>query len=348
MKALLLSALILVTHFFAQVAMGQICKGSLNELVDYESLSANHLDALKVQFGDPTLGPDNAEAVIVEFIDYACPFCRNMAHDIIQLSETHPNLQIIFKEFPIKSEHASALAARASLAAYRQSNWKSFHLALMQSPPNMSIEEAIVYSANMANIDLDQLGIDIHSSEIEAIIARNCKLANDIGISATPTTFIWGIVYEGQIEDSMLNLLATLAVDTNNFAAKKELYDEMIKEYPPEEYNYPDYFMKILKKIKDTTQQEIETMISEFDSHKNKLTKKNRKITKGIEELTNWWVNTKIFLGWGEAEQSALTQLRMEHKVIQEELRMIESNHEETVGWWFDLSYIIKQKNGNS
>ena len=78
------------------------------------------------------MGPADAKVVIVEFIDYACPYCRKIAPDVLRLAKDNPDIRIVFKEFPFLGD-SSIRAARASLAAYRQGNWGAFHAELMNS-----------------------------------------------------------------------------------------------------------------------------------------------------------------------------------------------------------------------
>ena len=249
MKKVLLSSLVFAAGLVAGGAEALICEKTPNQLAEYEALTAKQKQALGPQPGDPTLGPDEARGVIVEFIDYACPYCRRMAGDVVRLTETHPEVQIVFKEYPIISDHASGLAARASVATAGDSRWKAFHAGLMGSTPGVGIEEAILEAADAAGIDADQLEEGMFSAQTEATIQRGCRLAHELGVSATPTFVVWGLVVEGALPATMLQPLATLTLEPRDLAAQKELYTAMVQAYDPDEYRYPDHFIKMLRKI---------------------------------------------------------------------------------------------------
>ena len=102
--------------------------------------------------GDPALGPPDAEIVIFEFIDYACPYCRKLAPAVLRLAKDNPDIRIVFKEFPFLG-YPSEQAARASIAAFRQGNWSTFHGALMGSEVGLTIDEAIAKAAKAAHLD---------------------------------------------------------------------------------------------------------------------------------------------------------------------------------------------------
>ena len=144
-----------------------------------------HWDMVRKNPGDPSLGPDNAKIVIVEFIDYGCPYCRKMAPDILKLHERNPDVQIVFKEFPILGP-ASEQAARASLAAARQEGWLAFHASLMASRTGLTIDESIREAALDANLDLDRLYTDMENPEIATIVDRNTRLGELLKVKGTP------------------------------------------------------------------------------------------------------------------------------------------------------------------
>ncbi|RME26251.1 MAG: hypothetical protein D6806_06585 [Deltaproteobacteria bacterium] len=65
-------------------------------------------------------GPAGAPVVVVEFLDFECPFCSRIApviHDVIKAAGGKAKLY--WKMFPLKSHPHSVLAARACVAASR-------------------------------------------------------------------------------------------------------------------------------------------------------------------------------------------------------------------------------------
>lgn len=147
-----------------------------------------HWQELTASAGDPALGAsaEAARATLIEFIDYACRYCRRAAPFVLSLTDEYPHLRVVFKEFPILGE-ASYEAARASVAAARQPGWRTFHEALMVPPYGLSVDDAIHRAAVMAGLDLERLASDMRSAHTQGVIERTLQLARSLGINATPT-----------------------------------------------------------------------------------------------------------------------------------------------------------------
>lgn len=79
-----------------------------------------HADALLNTLQTPTVGPKDAKVAVIEFFDYNCHFCSKMAPVMEKIVDANPNIQHIFKEFPIFGERweASQYAAEMGIAAY--------------------------------------------------------------------------------------------------------------------------------------------------------------------------------------------------------------------------------------
>lgn len=180
-------------------------EGALTALVDESAVRLAWRDLQRLP-GDPALGAADAEITVVEFIDYACPYCRRMAGDVLELVDAYPGIQVIFKEFPILGE-ASKLAAHASIAAARQQGWRTFHAALMGSAQSLTVEEAILAAAETAALDLDLFENDRLDPATAAIVERNRDLASRLGINTTPSIVIAGKVIRGAVSLDCLRLM---------------------------------------------------------------------------------------------------------------------------------------------
>lgn len=75
---------------------------------------------------DPFLGNQDANLVIVEFIDFKCPICKGQYSEIEQLiSKYGYKIKLIIRDFPMESVHpgATRLAAVASCAHEQGAFW---------------------------------------------------------------------------------------------------------------------------------------------------------------------------------------------------------------------------------
>jgi protein-disulfide isomerase len=146
---------------------------------------ASHADEI---FNDPKApvgGNAAGDAVLVEFFDYNCPYCKKAAPVVDQLIQSDPKAKIVYKEFPILGP-GSVFAARAALASQKQRKYLAFHEALYASHGPITEASALEVAKNVG-IDVDQLKKDMADPAIDEAIKRNLALADALRISGTPT-----------------------------------------------------------------------------------------------------------------------------------------------------------------
>ncbi len=74
---------------------------------------------------DPIAGNPNGTVTIVEFFDYQCSHCVDMAPVLMEAIKTAPNLRIVFKEFPIRGPMSEFASPLRSLPTCRANMWHS-------------------------------------------------------------------------------------------------------------------------------------------------------------------------------------------------------------------------------
>jgi protein-disulfide isomerase len=96
-----------------------------------EAAIAANFAALYENEDDYSVGPADAEIVVVEFFDYRCGWCKRSVDWVRALPETHDGkVRVVFKELPIFGG-ISETASLAALAAGKQGKYTEFHMALM-------------------------------------------------------------------------------------------------------------------------------------------------------------------------------------------------------------------------
>lgn len=138
-------------------------------------------------FRDPAspLGGNPAgDVTLVEFFDYNCPYCRQVASVMNDAEAADPQLRIVYKEFPILGAN-SVYAAKAALAAHRQGRYAAFHKALMQANGAANPESVLAVAADVG-LDVERLKTDMEDLTIQDAIDRNLALARDLRITGTP------------------------------------------------------------------------------------------------------------------------------------------------------------------
>ena len=79
-------------------------------------------------------GAANGDVVLVEFFDYACPYCRASNADVDRLLREDPQLKVVWRELPILGPDSEA-AANVSLAAAAPGPLPPFHDAHVRARP---------------------------------------------------------------------------------------------------------------------------------------------------------------------------------------------------------------------
>jgi protein-disulfide isomerase len=153
----------------------------------------------------PLGGNLDGDVSVVEFFDYNCPYCRNMAPVLGELLAADDGIRLVYKEYPILGPGSEA-AARVALAAVRQGRYAALHDALMGAGEKVG-EESALRIAEALGLDLDRLRQDMADPAIVEAIARNQALAAELGINGTPAFVLGDQVVPGATTRATLELL---------------------------------------------------------------------------------------------------------------------------------------------
>ena len=151
------------------------------------SVHAQTVGELFHQAGDPVAGNPSGSVTLVEFFDYECSHCENMAPVIDNLVRNNPSLRVVYKDYPVLGP-TSIYAARASVAAKKQGAYLRFHQALF-SGSNLS-PASIMTAAGNVGLNTSQLKSDMNSSATTNQLRANTRLAKALGIPGTPAFYI--------------------------------------------------------------------------------------------------------------------------------------------------------------
>jgi protein-disulfide isomerase len=155
---------------------------------DIDQRIAVRSEALNNTPGSPVLGNPAGDVVIVEFFDYACPYCKAVEPRLEALLKADRKVKLVLKEFPILTPQ-SMIATRAALASVRQGKYRSFHQAMMNFKGQL-LESDIFDMAKSAGLDFARLRRDMTAPEISDEIIANFNLARGIRAFQTPTFII--------------------------------------------------------------------------------------------------------------------------------------------------------------
>jgi protein-disulfide isomerase len=157
----------------------------------------DHQNALFSDRTSPVEGNAQGKVIIVEFFDYRCVHCRNVASTIDQLISSNASVRVIYKNFPVLGE-PSVLAARAAVAAQQQGGWPKLHRALLAYDGDFSVESLAALGASVG-LDSTKLKTDMMSPATDQALQANLTLAAALGLDATPSFVIGDRVIRGAL-----------------------------------------------------------------------------------------------------------------------------------------------------
>jgi protein-disulfide isomerase len=147
---------------------------------------------------DPSVGNPKGDVTIVEFFDTRCPYCRHLDPTMTQFLGHDPGVKLVFKDLPILGP-ASLLGSKALLAAQRQGGYAKLRAAIMQAPPDTTID-IIRTLALAAGLDWPRLQHDMDDPAIQQRLDANLQLAHVLGIEGTPALVIGNEMIPGAVD----------------------------------------------------------------------------------------------------------------------------------------------------
>ena len=148
--------------------------------------------------GSPVKGPEGAPITIVEFADFECPHCGEVAPMLDKVVEGHKNdVRMVFKFYPLPIHPHADIAARAAVAAMNQGKFWEMHHALFTNQRHLEQTDLDSYAKELG-IEVSRFHADIQASATADRIAKDKKLGEDLQIGGTPTIFVNGRLFDGR------------------------------------------------------------------------------------------------------------------------------------------------------
>ena len=135
--------------------------------------------ALETPFASSWKGSPKPDVTVVEFFDYACPYCKASNPVVDRLLKEDKGVRVVYRELPILGPD-SVTAARLSLTASAAGRFAQFHDALWAA--GRPAPETIAKASQAAGISTTPT----NDPSIEAELKRNFQLAGQLGATGTP------------------------------------------------------------------------------------------------------------------------------------------------------------------
>ena len=154
-------------------------------------LAANR-QALETPFASSWKGAARPEVTLVEFYDYACPYCKASNPHVDRLLGEDKGLRIVYRELPILGPD-SVTAARVALEASKAGRFNQFHDALWAA--GRPGPQTVAAAASVAGIAPQPTS----DPRVEAELKKNFQLAGQLGATGTPVFIVGDRVMNGAV-----------------------------------------------------------------------------------------------------------------------------------------------------
>jgi protein-disulfide isomerase len=195
---------------------------------------ADGTEVYKIALADsPARGGSAPKVTLVAFSEFQCPFCARVTATLEELAKSYgDDLRIVFKHRPLPFHDRAQAAALAAEAAGEQGKfWEMHDKMFAQKPLDPATLEKY---AGELGLDVGRWKAALAGSRAKNRLDADMKLADQFGVSGTPTFFINGRMLMGAqpvekfralIDEEMKKADQKLAAGV----ARGSLYDETIK-----------------------------------------------------------------------------------------------------------------------
>ncbi len=157
---------------------------------------------LQLHGQEPIYGKASAPYMIVEWADYACPYCARAGAEVKEMIDAQPDVQLRYKHYPISNicnrhiggeGHTTACDASAAAECARMQGrfWELSDLLFKNQ--RYQSDEDLRFMAKQIGLDMEAFEACMGAEAAEQLIALDADHANAVDVTGTPTFFIKGL-----------------------------------------------------------------------------------------------------------------------------------------------------------
>lgn len=150
----------------------------------------------------PAMGAEKPRLTLVSFTDYNCPYCKQFDPQLEKIVHKYPDVRLVVKLLPFRSE-SSAASARIALTAWRQQpqQFWALHQRLM-SKKGYHDDASILAAQQKTGTSA------IKPDELSGqVLQMNLVLSQVLGVQGTPATLVGKTMVPGAIPYDELEAL---------------------------------------------------------------------------------------------------------------------------------------------
>jgi len=146
----------------------------------------------------PSMGPADAKITLIEFADFECPSCRQLDLILRDLLPQHPEIRLVYKDFPLTTVHPWAMTASlAGQCTFQQKPaafWRIHDIIFdaqdLITPSN--VWEKMQDFANQIGLNVETFKTCMASPDTAQEVEMTTTEGHELNITGTPTIFVNG------------------------------------------------------------------------------------------------------------------------------------------------------------
>ena len=146
----------------------------------------------------PSMGPTDAKITLIEFADFECPSCRQLDRILRDLLPQHPEIRLVYKDFPLTTIHpwamTASLAGQCAIQQNPVSFWKIHDIIFdaqdVITPSN--VWEKMTDFANQLGLNVETFRTCMANPATAHEIDQTTAEGHDLNVTGTPTIFVNG------------------------------------------------------------------------------------------------------------------------------------------------------------
>lgn len=173
--------------------------------------SDEHLREITHDVALPALGNARGDVTVVKFFDYQCAYCKRSWHDAQALLKSDPGVRLVMRDLFVYGE-SSRYAARLALAAARQGKYAEVVDGLLTHSGRLNEDKVhAVLTERGVDLPAAQAWVRENDDRLQALFARNQRLAQSLGFRGTPSYLIGRRRAPGAVSLDVMQLLVAEA-----------------------------------------------------------------------------------------------------------------------------------------
>ncbi len=163
-----------------------------------KAIDENNAEIFDAKY-DIAIGNPKGDVTIVEFFDYNCGYCRHALSDMQSMLKTDKNVRFVLKELPILGPES--VAAHKVSDAFRKlapEKYGAFHVVLLGSDGRADEASAIEVATSLG-VSEGQIRAEMKKSPSTSSVQKTYQLAQNLGITGTPTYVIGDELVQGAV-----------------------------------------------------------------------------------------------------------------------------------------------------